>query len=150
MKTIESLFDVKLISDREVGCRLDTSANSGASLGLYILDERGESVPESDTLKWGEWFEVNPRSLGDDSIGPYRVSTIFLGVDYSFGDGPPVLWETIIFGMPEEMEVIPKIRRRKRKSFRKTVEMMRYTSKAEALAGHASAIRLAESLPQAV
>lgn len=26
-----------------------------------------------------------------------RVSTIFLGLDYSFGDGPPLLFETMSF-----------------------------------------------------
>lgn len=27
-----------------------------------------------------------------------RVSTVFLGIDYSFGQGPPVLFEMMVFG----------------------------------------------------
>lgn len=31
-------------------------------------------------------------------LGESRVSTVFLGVDHSVGVGPPVLWETLVFG----------------------------------------------------
>lgn len=109
--------------------------------GLYILDEHGEPVAEPETLKWAEWMQANSRSAGDDSVGPYRVSTVFLAVDYAHGLGPPVLWETIIFGLPDDVQILG-VR------WRKTVHLMRYTSKADALAGHARAIKLAESLPQ--
>ncbi len=29
-----------------------------------------------------------------------KVSTVFLGLDHNFGDGPPILWETLVFGGP--------------------------------------------------
>ena len=32
------------------------------------------------------------------------VSTFFLGLDHAFGGGPPLLFETMIFGMPERSE----------------------------------------------
>lgn len=149
MKKIESLFDVKMISDREVACRLDTSEPLRNPLGMYILDERGEPVPEPDTLKWAEWTETSfrngARRLAQDTIGPYLVSTVFMGIDHGFGEGPPVLWETMIFGMEEEIEFLGKRRR-----CRKDAGAYRYTSKAEALAGHASAVKLAESLPRPI
>jgi hypothetical protein len=32
-------------------------------------------------------------------IGDAKVSTVFLGLDHSFSeDGPPILWETMVFG----------------------------------------------------
>jgi hypothetical protein len=37
---------------------------------------------------------VKQTSLDQD----VRVLTIFLGLDYQFGDGPPLLFETMIFG----------------------------------------------------
>lgn len=45
------------------------------------------------------------RLLGDrdyqriavDEIGPLRVSTVWLGLDHSFGDGPPLIFETMTF-----------------------------------------------------
>ncbi len=91
--------------------------------GKYILDENGDPKPEYDLLKWSLWFEENGKKrilkqtkIGDDVF----VSTVFLGMDYSFSDEPhdPVLWETMIFvkdkGDNEE----------------------RYSSKEEALEGH--------------
>jgi hypothetical protein len=43
---------------------------------------------------------------------------VFLGLDHSFRQGPPILWETMVFGGPLDGE------------------MMRYTSRAEAFDGH--------------
>ena len=36
--------------------------------------------------------------VGSDTINDVTVSTVFLAVDHQYGDGPPVLFETIIFG----------------------------------------------------
>jgi hypothetical protein len=143
---VESLFNFKVIGDQKVARHIDFTFCEGQ----YILDEQGEPVIERDLFKWGEWLEeavtTGSRHLAEDTIGPYRVSTVFLGLDHAYGNGPPVLWETIIFGTEEEMEIIPGKKRR----YRKTVDQFRYTSKAEALAGHARAVKLAESLPQPV
>lgn len=66
-------------------------------LGRYILDGH-KAVPEPDLLKWGQWLETANRHVGQDEIGTARVSTVFLGLDHSFGDGPPLLFETMVFG----------------------------------------------------
>jgi hypothetical protein len=146
---IESLFDIKVITDRKVACALGTS-EPGNPLGQYVLDEQGEPVPEPDIVQWGQWlqtaFKTGSRHLAKDTVDPYWVSTIFLGLDHGFGDGAPVLWETIIFGTWEEYEIIPG----KPRKCRKTVGQFRYCSKAEALAGHARAVKLAESLPHSL
>jgi hypothetical protein len=147
---IDSLFNFKVIGDREVACRFDTTSEPPNPLGLYVLDEQGEPAPEPDTVKWGQWFEEATKTggmrLAEDTAGPYWVSTVFIGLDHGFGRGPPVLWETIIFGMEEEeIQFLGK-----RDRYRKTVDMFRYTSKAEALAGHARAVTLAESLPHSL
>lgn len=66
----------------------------------YILDDEGNPVPEDDLTKWGEWFE----SIGDGRrvertcIGDVEISTVFLGLDHGYGSGPPMLYETMIFG----------------------------------------------------
>jgi hypothetical protein len=52
-----------------------------------------------------------------------RVSTVFLGLDHAFRGGPPVLWETMVFGGVLDGE------------------MDRYTSKAAAFAGHQAMCR---------
>lgn len=116
-----------------------------SSLGLYVLNDAGEPVPEPDTLVWSKWLAAatveGRRHIGDDTVGPYRVSTVFLGLDHSYGEGPPVLWETMIFGMPQKISG---------KLYRKELFQKRYCSKAGALAGHARAVKYAESLPQPV
>jgi hypothetical protein len=36
--------------------------------------------------------------VAQENIGDVRVSTVFLGMDHSFGEGPPLIFETMIFG----------------------------------------------------
>lgn len=91
----------------------------------YILDEMGEPIPVDDVMTWAAWFETHDRRLLKDA--PARgveVSTVFLSLDHSFTGGPPVLWETMIFGGPfDEWQD-------------------RYTSNLDALRGHARAVAL--------
>ena len=61
---------------------------------VYTLDANEQPVGiqlsdvKTDRSVW-------PRLKTD--IGDYRVSTIFLTVDHNFEEGPPVLWETVVF-----------------------------------------------------
>lgn len=94
----------------------------------YILNGQGDPVPEPDTLRWAEWFEhsANQRRVAFTQVEEgIKVSTVFLGLDHSFVGGPPVLWETMIFGGNHDQD------------------MWRYTSKADALLGHEQAVRIA-------
>ena len=68
---------------------------------FYTLDKAGDPVPCEDALAWAVWFEQSDaaRVVAMTEITPdIRVSTVFLGIDHSFGLGDPVLWETMIFG----------------------------------------------------
>lgn len=92
----------------------------------YVLDKDGNPVKEPDLLTWARWLETGERKLAYDEIKVpghpnTRVSTVFLGIDYAFGGGKPILWETMVFaqdGWAEE-------------------ECRRYGTRAAALAGHA-------------
>lgn len=70
----------------------------------YILDDHGEPQPAEDLLEWARWFETANRVIAQDrdereGAPDVRVSTIFLGLDHNhWGGGPPILWETMIFG----------------------------------------------------
>jgi hypothetical protein len=71
----------------------------------YVLDAEGNPVPEPDHLTWERWFEHDEnRVLKQDNIsGDIMVSTVFLGVDQHFRNhGPPILWETKVFGGPHD------------------------------------------------
>lgn len=100
--------------------------------GYYTLDEDGNPQKVEDSLEgfrfWVSWMEGYDIKEAFDSIKSARggsdVSTVFLGMDHRyFGYGPPVLWETLVFGgsLAGEME--------------------RYTSRADAITGHAAMVK---------
>jgi hypothetical protein len=60
-----------------------------------------------------------------DKIGNVKVSTVFLGLDHNYSlDGPPLLYETMIFGGEHDQY------------------QERYATRDEALAGHRAALLL--------
>jgi len=69
----------------------------------YILNGH-EVVPVEDLMVWAEWFSNagEDRIVKKQKVGQYEVSTVFLGLDHSFGDGPPLLFETMVFGDIDE------------------------------------------------
>ena len=54
-------------------------------------------VPEGDALKWAAWFETADRIVKQEHVGVYFVSTVFLGVDHNWFEGPALLFETMVF-----------------------------------------------------
>jgi hypothetical protein len=64
----------------------------------YILNDAGEPVAVNSIIEWVEWYDQAQRRVRFDTIGGYEVSTAFLGTDHNWGPGPPVLWETMVFG----------------------------------------------------
>jgi len=68
----------------------------------YILNGK---IPEAcgDILKWSRWFEnVDNRRLAQTTLGPYWISTVFLGLDHSWsGAGAPILFESMVFDEEE-------------------------------------------------
>jgi hypothetical protein len=82
----------------------------------WILD--GDDVRRAGLMEWAAYFEKADRHIGRDEIGLMKVSTVFLGLNHNYGDGPPLLFETMVFGGPIDEET------------------ERYSTKAEALAGH--------------
>lgn len=95
--------------------------------GHWILKGH-EPVQVDDVLTWAEWFEKAERHVAEDHVGDVKISTVFLGIDHSFGQhGPPILFETMIFGGPHD-------------DFQE-----RYHTWAEAEAGHKRALDLVKN-----
>jgi hypothetical protein len=92
----------------------------------YIIDAKGHPVLCDDVLTWCRWFEANSeaRRVGLDERDDVMVSTVFIGLDHAFVPGPPVLWETMIFGGEHDGY------------------QERYTSRESAERGHAKAVRM--------
>lgn len=71
----------------------------------YILNEAGEPVAEPHLMLWAGWMELADRKVDRTEFAGGYVSTVFLGLDHSFAtDGPPVLWETMVFGGPMDQQ----------------------------------------------
>lgn len=74
--------------------------------GLYILDGH-MPVPAPSVEAWGAWFETADRRVRLTRVGPYHVSTVFLGMDHNFSEaGAPILFETMVYceGVPYEFQ----------------------------------------------
>jgi len=66
---------------------------------FYILD--GKTPIPCDVKEWGIWMQTANRNVKKTDIGKARVSTVFLGLDHSFGvegEWLPILFETMVFG----------------------------------------------------
>jgi hypothetical protein len=103
----------------------------------YILDgERVVLCPS--VMEWARWNEgaANTRVDYTEITSDCRVSTVFLGLDHRFfGDGPPLVFETMIFGGPKDLDE----------------NLWRYSSWDDAAIGHKAAVRKArEAIGQKV
>ena len=86
-------------------------------MDFYVL--RGKKAIKTDVLDWSTSFEIGDRRVAQTSLpDDVEVSTVFLGMDHQFGDGPPLLFETMVFGGEQDQET------------------MRYTTWEEAAKGH--------------
>lgn len=95
---------------------------------MYYILKDGTPVPEPDIHKWGTWmqdFEAHCRVAKTETDNA-NVSTVFLGIDHSFFSGPPVLFETMIFGGENDQY------------------QERYHTLEEAMVGHEKAVALAK------
>lgn len=101
----------------------------------YILVNK-LPVATSDMELWGEWMQKNDRIVKQEDIGPFFVSTVFLGVDHSFDEhAPPVLFETMVFGDEIQNEVF-KMPVRMRESLDEATLFNRYSTWEQAEEGH--------------
>ena len=91
---------------------------------LHWMLVNGQPTPTEDREKWGVWYETSgdERRLARTVVCEgVEVSTVFLGMDHSFGG-----WETLVFGGVLDGE------------------MDRYSSRENAEAGHAAVVKRVE------
>jgi hypothetical protein len=93
----------------------------------FILNRIGEPV-ECDFDEWIRLWREDMRPLARTELPGVTVSTVFLGLDHQYGDGPPVLWETMVF--TEGNSTVSGFNE----------EQWRYTSRESALEGHRRAV----------
>ncbi len=96
---------------------------------FWIIDaETGEPRNARSRSELHEFFASDRRILARSVVGERLVSTVFLPIDHAFGDGPPVLWETMVFWQKAGQ------------AMRTTDFQRRYTSCEAALQGHAETV----------
>ena len=89
-------------------------------MGMGYYDRQGK--PLTDTMEWGRLHsDYEYKRVAETTIGRLWVSTVWLGLDHSFGDGPPLIFETMVFVAGEGGD---------------DLDCRRYSTEAEALAGH--------------
>ena len=67
--------------------------------------EGHKAVPCEDLMEWARWFETADRHVAKTILkGPgnidIKVSTVFLSLNHNWGEGNPILFETMVFGGP--------------------------------------------------
>jgi hypothetical protein len=101
---------------------------------LYILE--GHEVRRVRSLmKWGRWFETAERRVAFTTLlDGSDVSTVFLGVDHQWREGPPVLFETCVFYDPLTADTSMF----NGKEYRASEVIQRYSTWEQAERGHAA------------
>ena len=95
----------------------------------YILDGM-TPVAVEDTLEWAQWYENADRAVAGTIVDSnVLVSTVFLALDDPWDNGPPLLFETMIFGGAHDEE------------------QWRYSTWELAEVGHERAVTLAKETP---
>ena len=93
----------------------------------FDLDDNGNPVQLPDGVfpnnKPASQFHLKTK------VKEYEISTVFLGLDHSHGHGPPVLFETMVFG-GDKYDCVQE----------------RYYTKKEAIKGHKKIVKEVEEL----
>jgi hypothetical protein len=80
---------------------LDMLARQGV---LYTLAADGRTAQPARGAAWDEWYRTAERRVHQTRVGRVVLSTVFLGIDHTFGLGRLELWETTVF-KPTGVEV---------------------------------------------
>lgn len=100
-------------------------------MGWYFVLNDDGSVTPCDMETWAAtWRRTNKVASAKWLDRDIEVSTVFLGINHAFGDGPPVLFETLVFA-PDDSAI--------------DGEMERYCTRDEAIVGHNVMVDLVES-----
>jgi hypothetical protein len=89
---------------------------------FFTLGEDGEPMPCRDPVEWVQWkIKAEGLHVGDDVVGEWWVSTVFLGMNVNPW-GEPETFETMIFNR-KDSDIIINCR-------------WRYVTRSEAAIGH--------------
>jgi len=64
-----------------------------------------KAVEVEDLLEWAKSFGGD-RVVAKTKQDMVEISTVFLGLDHNFGQGPPLLFESMVFGGEDDGEMV--------------------------------------------
>ena len=84
-----------------------------------------DGTPISDVKEWAE--EREDKRVAEDILPDgKRVSTVFLGLNHNWGEGAPLIFETMVFPSETEWD---------------DLDMDRYSTEKEAIKGHKKMVK---------
>lgn len=103
-------------------------------------DRKGEPITMREWLILCEAPDY--RGVGWTEVGPYYVSTVWLGLNHNWGEGPPIIFESMVFAsetsVSKELETewgtMPSF------PYHESFDQRRYGTEDAALAGHAQLV----------
>lgn len=94
---------------------------------MNYYNRKGKPI---DTTEWGQLLSDDSyRLVQSDNLGKVHVSTVWLGLNHNWGDGPPLIFETMIFGGEHDED------------------QWRYSTERDARKGHEAAVQLVRDEP---
>lgn len=92
----------------------------------YILT-KNHRIKNVDFATWAKWFELADRIIEKTVLPDGKlVSTVFLALNYNFGVGKPLFFETMVFKNSENLSEL---------------DTRRYSTYREALKGHGEMVK---------
>lgn len=107
-------------------------------------DRQGNPMSLED---WGRRFENVPNKIVRQEHTPngrYWISTVWLGLDHSWGDGPPLIFETMVFpqSVDKQYDALEDLVEGEPEYGRwSELACERYSTEEEAIAGHEAMVR---------
>ena len=98
--------------------------------GVEYYDRDGNPLTIQGYLNYTEG--ASKKHVARTEVGNSNVSTVWLGLNHQYGDGPLLIFETMIFGGPLDQDT------------------WRYSTEAQAVDGHAHAVWLAKAAQAAM
>lgn len=109
------------------------------------FDRQGNPMTFEDYLErmspLTEQQRMDYKRVAQTQVGPYWISTVWLGLDHGFDGKKRIIFETMVFDRPEDDNwvALNKVMDPSYSEFAE-IECQRYSTEEEALAGHAEIV----------
>ena len=90
-----------------------------------MIDYYNREGKEIDLDTWEKFLsDTNYKIIKQENVGKYWVSTVWLGLNHQYGEGEPLIFETMVFKGKES-----------------DLDCERYTTEEEAIKGHQKMVK---------